>query len=74
MGPATSAVRRTRPSRRTRARPARSSTYTCFDTAGSDMSKRAASSLMVRSPDTSRARMARRVGSASAAKVESSPG
>jgi hypothetical protein len=72
IGAATSVVRRARPSRRTRASPARSSTRTCFETAGNDIAKREASSLMVRSPSASRAMMARRVGSASAAKVASS--
>jgi hypothetical protein len=43
-----------------------------LETAGSDIAKREASSLMVRSPSARRAMMARRVGSASAAKVESS--
>jgi hypothetical protein len=44
----------------------------CFETAGSDMSKREASSLMVGVPSVSRARISRRVGSASAPKVASS--
>lgn len=72
MGAAWSVARRTRPSFSTVASPARCSTRTCLDTAGSDIVKRDARSLIVRSPDESRARMSRRVGSARAAKVWSS--
>lgn len=62
-----------------RIRPASSSTARCFITAGSDMAKGAASALTV-SPSAAdpaaprRASRARRVGSASAAKVRSSVG
>ena len=52
--------------------PAFSSTFRCFDTAGRLMSNGAASSLTVASPVDSRARIARRVGSASAANVSES--
>ena len=48
---------------------ARSSTFRCFETAGRLMAKGSASSLTGASPSTRRARIARRVGSASAAKV-----
>jgi hypothetical protein len=47
MGTAASEARRTRPFFSTRASPARSSTRTCLETAGSDMVKRDASSLML---------------------------
>ncbi len=50
-------------------RPARSSTLRCLETAGRLMSKGSASSVTETSPSESRARMARRVGSANAAKV-----
>ena len=50
--------------------PARSSTFRCFETAGIDISKGLASSVTDVSPCASRASMARRVGSARAAKVE----
>jgi len=43
----------------------------CFETAGSDMSKRDASSLIVGVPVVRRARISRRVGSARAPKVAS---
>jgi hypothetical protein len=72
MGAALRVARRTRPSFSTVARPARCNTRTCFDTAGSDISKRDASSLIERSPAARRERMSRRVGSASAKKVSSS--
>ena len=49
--------------------PARSSTLRCFDTAGMLISNGAASSVTEVSPSASRARIARRVGSASAEKV-----
>ena len=71
MGAACSVARRTRPSFSTVASPARWSTRTCFETAGSDMVNREASSPMVRSPAARRARMSRRVGSARAEKVVS---
>ena len=72
MGAALSVARRTRPSFSIVASPARSSTRTCLETAGSDMSKREASSLIERSPVARRERMSRRVGSARAEKVWSS--
>src|ERR1043165_9371715 len=50
-------------------RPARSRTLRCFDTAGRLMSNGAASSVTAASPAARRARIARRVGSARAAKV-----
>ena len=59
-------------SRRREMRPLRSSTLRCLETAGSDMAKGAASSLTVASPRASRLTMARRVGSARAAKAASS--
>ena len=71
IGAGTSVVTRARPSRRTRANPARSSTRTCLDTAGSDISKRDARSPMDFSPNANRARIARRVGLASALNVSS---
>ena len=49
--------------------PARCNTLRCFDTVGRRRSNGFASSLTVVSPSASRARMARRVGSASAANV-----
>jgi len=49
-------------------RPARSHAFKCFETAGMDISKGLASSVTDVSP-IARARMARRVGSASAAKA-----
>src|SRR6266508_5599815 len=50
-------------------RPARSSTLRCLETAGKVISKGSASSVTEASPVARRARIARRVGSASAAKV-----
>ena len=50
-------------------RPARSSTLRCLEMAGRLISNGSASSVTDVSPSASRARMARRVGSASAAKV-----
>src|SRR5687768_11728295 len=52
-------------------RPARSSTLRCFEMAGWLISNGLASSVTVASPVASRARIARRVGSARAAKVRS---
>src|SRR5688572_21431773 len=52
-------------------RPARSSTFRCLEMAGWLISNGSASSVTVASPVASRARMARRVGSARAAKVRS---
>jgi hypothetical protein len=49
--------------------PARSSTLRCLETAGSLMSKGSARSMTVVSPKARRARIARRAGSARAAKV-----
>src|SRR5487761_956355 len=49
--------------------PARSSTFKCLDTAGRLMSNGSASAVTDASPSASRARIARRVGSASAANV-----
>src|SRR2546428_11080686 len=49
--------------------PARSSTLRCLETAGSVISNGSASSVTEASPEARRARIARRVGSASAAKV-----
>jgi hypothetical protein len=49
--------------------PARSSTLRCCEIAGRDTANGCASSLTVASPAASRASMARRVGSAKAAKV-----
>src|SRR3954451_5645917 len=51
--------------------PARSSTFRCRGIAGRLMSNGAASSSTVASPVARRATIARRVGSASAAKIES---
>src|SRR5690606_10875470 len=51
--------------------PARSSTLRCFEIAGWLMSNGVASSETEASPSANRARMARRVGSASAANVAS---
>ena len=69
MGAAFNRARLTRPSRTTDASPARCSTRTCLDTAGSDMSNPKASSLIVRSPVASRAMMSRLVGSERAENV-----
>ncbi len=52
-------------------RPARSSTLRCFEIAGCDISNGSASSITDASPEARRDRIARRVGSASAAKVAS---
>src|SRR5690606_30179435 len=52
-------------------RPARSSTFRCLEMAGWLISNGSASSVTVADPVASRARMARRVGSARAAKVRS---
>src|SRR5690606_30817361 len=52
--------------------PARSSTFRCLEMAGWLISNGSASSVTVASPSASRARSARRVGSARAAKVRSS--
>src|SRR5690349_9244050 len=68
-GPACSRHGRHCASRPRSIRPAVSSTFRCFETAGRLMSNGAASSLTEVSPEARRARMARRVGSASAAKV-----
>ena len=53
-------------------RPLRSRTLRCLEIPGSDMSNGAASSPTVASPLAKRLKMARRVGSANAAKAESS--
>src|SRR5437868_6341044 len=45
-------------------RPARSSTFTCFDTPASDIAKGAATSVTRAGPRIKRSRIARRVGSA----------
>src|SRR5713226_1469286 len=50
-------------------KPARARTFRCLETAGRLMSKGSASSWTEVSPDASRARIARRVGSARAAKM-----
>src|SRR5437867_5000751 len=52
-------------------RPARSSTLRCLEMAGWLMAKGLARSVTEASPEARRARIARRVGSASAAKVAS---
>ena len=49
--------------------PARSSTFRCLEIAGRLIANGSASSLTEASPSVSRARIARRVGSARAAKV-----
>jgi len=53
--------------------PARSSTFKCFEIASFVIANGSASSITDASPDASRARIARRVGSASAANVASIP-
>src|SRR5207244_11958687 len=60
-------------SRPRRTRPARSRTFRCFEIAGWLMANGCASSATDASPEASRARIARRVGSASAANVASRP-
>src|SRR5204863_774194 len=70
-GEATSWHRRTRPSFSLTRRPARSSTFRCFVTAGSETSNGSASSVTFTSPLARRARIARRVGSESAENVAS---
>ena len=52
-------------------RPARARTPKCFDTAASEMPKGAATSVTAMSSSKSIDRIARRVGSAKAAKTES---
>ena len=59
----------TGPAARASTSPARSSTLMCFEIAGSVSSNGSASSFTVASPSARRARIARRVGFASAAKV-----
>ncbi len=49
--------------------PAVSNTFRCREIAGREMSNGSASSVTVASPSLSRAKMARRVGSASAPKI-----
>jgi len=60
------------PSRRRTTSPASSSTRRCFEIAGSDIWNGRASTEGSDSPRASSARIARRVGSASAANVASS--
>ena len=55
-----------RPCTRRRTSPARSSTFTCFETALNDIGKRPARPPTFSSPAASKVRMARRVGSAMA--------
>src|SRR2546422_8105807 len=74
MGRATRRQRRMRPCFACATRPARSSTRRCLCTPGRDIRNGRASSVTDASRVASRARMARRVGSASAAKVTSSAG
>src|SRR5688500_85126 len=69
MGVASSVRGRHCASRPRAMRPARSSTRRCLEMAGPLMSNGAESSLTVAGPVASRARIARRVGSARAAKV-----
>ncbi len=72
MGPGTNRQWCTRPSRRRASSPASSSTRRCFEMAGGDMSNgRASSPTEASGACASFARMARRVGSASAPKVAS---
>src|SRR5467141_3197555 len=63
-----------RPARVRRTSPARSSTFTCFEMALSDMSKGWARSVTRAAPFASRWTISRRVGSESAAKARSSTG
>jgi hypothetical protein len=73
MGSARSRQATMRPVFARATRPASDNTSRCFITAGSDMAKGCARSLTeTLSRRASRASMARRVGSASAAKVRSS--
>jgi hypothetical protein len=72
IGSGVSAQATMRPVLVRRTRPASESTSRCFITAGSDMGKGRASSLIdTLSPALNCATIARRVGSASAAKVRS---
>lgn len=75
IGPAVSCTATVRPVLVREIRPASESTSRCFITAGSDMSKGCASSLIETvSRSVRRASSARRVGSESAAKVRSRVG
>lgn len=71
MGPGTKQQRRSRPSFDRVSSPAFSSTRRCFEIAGRDMSNGWANSVTDDSPRARRVRIARRVGSASAANVVS---
>jgi len=71
IGPASSRQRLIRPVRSWVTSPARTKTWMCFDTACSEMSKGPAISDTKRSLPSSRAKMARRTGSDSAAKTVS---
>src|SRR2546421_5515842 len=71
IGSGSRAIWCSRPVRVRRTSPARSSTFTCFETALNDMSKGWARSVTRAAPFASRWTISRRVGSESAAKARS---
>src|SRR5437870_3271456 len=71
IGSGSRAIWCSRPARVRRTSPARSSTFTCFETALNDMSKGWARSVTRAAPFASRWTISRRVGSESAAKARS---
>src|SRR5712691_6230007 len=74
IGSGSRAIWCSRPARVRRTSPARSSTFTCFETALNDMSKGWARSVTRAAPFASRWTICRRVGSESAAKARSRTG
>src|SRR5438445_6733362 len=74
IGSGSRAIWCSRPVRVRRTSPARSSTFTCFETALNDMSKGWARSVTRAAPFASRWTISRRVGSESAAKARSRTG
>src|SRR5467141_2662635 len=74
IGSGSRAIWCSRPARVRRTSPARSSTFTCFETALNDMSKGWTRSVTRAAPFASRWTISRRVGSESAAKARSRTG
>src|SRR6184192_2321988 len=74
IGSGSRAIWCSRPARVRRTNPARSSTFTCFETALNDMSKGWARSVTRAAPFATRWTISRRVGSESAAKARSRTG
>src|SRR6266542_5476828 len=74
IGSGSRAIWCSRPARVRRTSPARSSTFTCFETALNDMLKGSARSVTRAAPFASRWTISRRVGSESAAKARSRTG